>query len=175
MLRACKLLVAVILLGSCYTQFKATKQVGKALARYPQIVAKIALDSFPCNVIRIDTFISVRDSIIECIPIENFTTMVDTLPPTLYPTLYPKINKYGMAKVKTFYITRTVESTAKLVIIKASLDSAHNAICELQKVNDELTGKVERKNKVIYWLIALLVLLTIPLVIRIFKMLSINI
>jgi hypothetical protein len=55
------------------------------------------------------------------------------------------------------------------------LDSAHNAICELQKVNDELTGKVGRKNKVIYWLIALLVLLTIPLVIRIFKMLSINI
>ena len=174
MLRACKLLVAVILLGSCYTQFKATKQVGKALARYPQIVAKIALDSFPCNVIRIDTFISVRDSIIECIPIENFTTMVDTLPPTLYPTLYPKINKYGMAKVKTFYITRTVESTAKLVIIKASLDSAHNAICELQKSNDELIGKVGRKNKAIYWLIAFLVGLSIPYLFRIFKTLIIK-
>ena len=175
MLKVFRLLVAVLLLGGCYTQFKATKQVGKALAHYPELVARIALDSFPCDVIRIDTFISVRDSIIECIPIENFTTMVDTLPPTLYPTLYPKINKYGIAKVKTFYITRTVESTAKLVIINVRLDSAHNAICELQKSNDELTGKVERKNKVIYWLIALLVLLTIPLVIRIFKMLSINI
>jgi hypothetical protein len=68
-----------------------------------------------------------------------------------------------------------VESTAKLVIQKVSLDSSNNAIRELQKVNDELTGKVGRKNKVIYWLIGLLILLTIPLVIRIFKMLSINI
>jgi type IV secretory pathway component VirB8 len=48
-------------------------------------------------------------------------------------------------------------------------------IRELQKSKDELSGKVERKNKVIWWLIGLLLLLSIPLVIRIFKMLSINI
>ena len=167
MLKVFRLLVAVLLLGGCYTQFKATKQVDKALAHYPQIVARIALDSFPCNVIRIDTVISVIDTIVESYPVENFTTILDTI--LLTKKVYVKL------PYKTIYITKVVESTAKLVIIKASLDSAQNAICELQKVNDELTGKVERKNKVIYWLIALLVLLTIPLVIRIFKMLSINI
>ena len=169
MLKVFRLLVAVLLLGGCYTQFKAVKQVDKALAHYPELVAKIALDSFPCNVIRIDTVISVIDTIVESYPIENFTTLsqIDTILVT--KKVYVKL------PYKTIYITKVVESTAKLVIIKASLDSAHNAICELQKSNDELTGKVERKNKVIYWLIALLVLLTIPLVIRIFKMLSINI
>lgn len=167
MLKVFRLLVAVLLLGGCYTQFKATKQVGKALAHYPQIVAKIALDSFPCDVIRIDTVIYEIDTIVESYPIENFTTILDTV--LITKKVYVKL------PYKTIYITKVVESTAKLVIINVRLDSAQNAICELQKSNDELTGKVERKNKVIYWLIALLVLLTIPLVIRIFKMLSINI
>jgi hypothetical protein len=169
MLKVYSIIVAAFLLGGCYTQFKATKQVDKALAHYPQIVARIALDSFPCNVIRIDTNIVVSDTIVESYPIENFTTLsqIDTI----------IVTKKVFVKLpyKTIYITKVVESTAKLVIINVRLDSAHNAICELQKVNDELTGKVGRKNKVIYWLIALLVLLTIPLVIRIFKMLSINI
>jgi hypothetical protein len=167
MLRVFSWFVVVSLLGGCYTQFKATKQVGKALAHYPQIVARIALDSFPCDVIRIDTIISVRDTIIECIPVENFTTLSQI--DTIYGTKFIKL------PIKTTYITRIVESTAKLTIINAQLDSVNNVIRELQKSKDELSGKVERKNKVIWWLIGLLLLLSIPLVIRIFKMLSINI
>lgn len=167
MLKVFRLLVAVILLGGCYTQFKAVKQVDKALAHYPQVVAKIALDSFPCDIIRIDTFITVKDSIVECLPIENFTTLIDTISVT--KKVFVKL------PIKTTYITKVVESTAKLVILKASLDSSNNIIYKLQKSNNELSNKVERKNKVIYWLIGLLILLTIPLVIRIFKMLSINI
>jgi len=169
MLRVFSWFVVVSLLGGCYTQFKATKQVGKALAHYPQIVARIALDSFPCNVIRIDTIITVRDSIVECEPVENFTTL------SQIDTIYGTKKVFVKLPIKTTYITRIVESTAKLVIINAQLDSVNNVIRELQKSKDELTGKVERKNKVIWWLIGLLLLLSIPLVIRIFKMLSINI
>jgi hypothetical protein len=169
MLKVFKLLVAVILLGGCYTQFKAVKQVDKALAHYPQIVARIALDSFPCDVIRIDTIITVKDSIVECLPVENFTTL------SQIDTIYGTKKVYVKLPYKTIYITKVVESTAKLVIMKVSLDSSNNAICELQKVNDELTGKVTRKNKVIYWLIAFLVGLSIPYLIRIFKMLTIKI
>ncbi len=169
MLRVFSLLVAVSLLGGCYTQSRAVKQVNKALGSYPQIVAKIALDSFPCNVIRIDTIISVRDSIIECIPVENFTTL------SRIDTIFGTKKVFIKLPIKTTYITRIVESTAKLTIINAQLDSVNNVIRELQKSKDELSGKVERKNKVIWWLIGLLLLLSIPLVIRIFKMLSINI
>jgi hypothetical protein len=169
MLRVFSWLVAVSLLGGCYTQSKAVKQVNKALGSYPQIVAKIALDSFPCDVIRIDTIISVSDTIVEYQPIENFTTLsqIDTIIET--KKVYVKL------PYKTIYITKVVESTAKLTIINAQLDSVNNVIRELQKSKDELSGKVERKNKVIWWLIGLLLLLSIPLVIRIFKMLSINI
>ena len=163
MLRACKLLVAVILLGGCYTQFKAVKQVDKALARYPQIVAKIALDSFPCDVIRIDTNIVVSDTIVEYQPIENYTSVLH------FDTVLITKKVYVKLPYKTIYITKVVESTAKLVIMKASLDSSNNAIRELQKVNDELTGKVARKNKVIYWLIAFIVGLSLPYLIRIVR------
>jgi hypothetical protein len=171
MLRVFSWLVAVILLGGCYTQSKAVKQVNKALGSYPQIVARIALDSFPCDVIRIDTIISVKDTIVECQPIE--TTIETTV--SQIDTINGTKKVFIKLPIKTTYITRIVESTAKLVIIKASLDSVNNVIRELQKSNDELSGKVERKNKVIWWLIGLLLLLSIPLVIRIFKMLSINI
>lgn len=165
MLRVFSWFVVVSLLGGCYTQFKATKQVGKALAHYPQIVARIALDSFPCDVIRIDTVIYERDTIVEYIAIENTSSQIDTI----FGTKFVKL------PIRTTYITKVVESTAKLTIINAQLDSVNNVIRELQKSNDELSGKVERKNKVIWWLIGLLLLLSIPLVIRIFKMLSINI
>lgn len=165
MLRVFSWFVAFLLLGGCYSQFKATKQVGKALANYPQIVAKIALDSFPCDVIRIDTVIYERDTIVESYPIE--TTLVDTF--VITKKLYVKL------PYKTVYITKVVESTAKLTIVNARIDSANFVICELQKSNAELTKKVASKNKAIWWFIALVVGLLLPYVIHIFKLLNIKI
>jgi hypothetical protein len=165
MLRAFSWFVVVSLLGGCYTQFKATKQVGKALASYPQIVARIALDSFPCDVIRIDTVIYERDTIVESYPVE--TTLVDTF--VITKKLYVKL------PYKTIYITKVVESTAKLTIINAQLDSVNNAICELQKSKDEIINKVGRKNNTIYWLLAFIFALSIPYVIRILNLLTIKI
>ena len=164
MLRAFSWLVAFLLLGGCYTQFKAVKQVDKALAHYPQIVAKIAQDSFPCNVIRIDTNI----------PVSNYDTTLlldcpvrDTVLNSVHDTVSKKV--YVKLPYKTVYVTKVLESTARLVIIRATLDSLNNSISELQKKNDSLVEKVGRKNKAIYWLIAFLVGISIPYIIRIFK------
>jgi PBP1b-binding outer membrane lipoprotein LpoB len=169
MLKAFSWLVAILLLGGCYSQYKATKQVSKALANYPQIVARIALDSFPCDVIRIDTIITVRDSIVECLPIENFTTL------SQIDTIYGTKKVFVRLPIKTSYITRIVESTAKLTIINVQLDSVNNVIRELQKSNDELSKKIANKNKAIWWFIALVVGLLLPYVIHIFKLLNIKI
>jgi hypothetical protein len=161
MLRGFSILIAALLLGGCYSPYKAAKQVNKALYSYPQIVAKIALDSFPCDVIRIDTIISVRDSIVECSPIENFSTLMQS--DTVIKKIFVKL------PVKTMYITKTVESTAKLTIINASLDSITKVTTSVKKTNEHLTSKISRKNKVIFWLIVLLFGASIPFIIRVVR------
>jgi PBP1b-binding outer membrane lipoprotein LpoB len=162
MLRVYSLIVAAFLLGGCYTQNKAVKQVNKALGSYPEIVARIALDSFPCNVIKSDTTISVSNYdttlLVEC-PVRDTVLNHDTV------KLYVKLPY----KTKTVYITKFLESTAKLTIMKSSLDSLTKVTTCIKKSAEDLTSKVGRKNKVIYWLIFVLVGLSIPYVVRIVK------
>jgi len=165
MLRVYKILVVAFLLGGCYTQNKAVKQINKALGSYPEIVAKIALDSFPCNVIRIDTNIVVQDTIIETIYPHFDTSEIDTV--IVEKKVYVKL------PYKTVYITKSIESTAKLTILNARFDSLTKVTTSIQKSNEDLTSKVGRKNKVIYWLIALLIGFSIPYLIKLIKILDI--
>jgi hypothetical protein len=167
MLRVYSILVAAFLLGGCYTQNKAVKQVNKALGSYPEIVAKIALDSFPCNVIKVDTIITHFDTTIEVI-YPHFDTSLSQI-----DTIYGTKKVYVKLPYKTVYITKSVESTAKLTILNASLDSLLKVTTSVQKSNEDLTSKVGRKNKVIYWLIALLIGFSIPYLIKFIKILDI--
>jgi PBP1b-binding outer membrane lipoprotein LpoB len=167
MLRVYSILVAAFLLGGCYTQNKAVKQVNKALGIYPEIVARIALDSFPCNVIKVDTIITHFDTTIEVI-YPHFDTSLSQI-----DTIYGTKKVYVKLPYKTVYITKSVESTAKLTILNASLDSLLKVTTSVQKSNEDLTSKVGRKNKVIYWLIALLIGFSIPYLIKFIKILDI--
>jgi hypothetical protein len=165
MLRVYRILVAAFLLGGCYTQNKAVKQVNKALGSYPEIVARIALDSFPCNVIKVDTIITHFDTTIEVIYPRFDTTLIQK------DTIF--VTKKLYVKLPYKIITKTVESTAKLTILNASLDSLLKVTTNIQKSNEELISKVGRKNKVIYWLIALLIGFSIPYLIKLIKILDI--
>jgi PBP1b-binding outer membrane lipoprotein LpoB len=165
MLRVYSIIVTAFLLGGCYTQNKAVKQVNKALGSYPEIVAKIALDSFPCNVIKVDTIITHFDTTIEVI-YPHFDTSLSQI-----DTIYGTKKVYVKIPYKTVYITKSVESTAKLTILNASLDSLLKVTTNIQKSNEYLTSKVGRKNKVIYWLIALLIGFSIPYLIKLIKIL----
>jgi PBP1b-binding outer membrane lipoprotein LpoB len=163
MLKVYSLLVAAFLLGGCYTQNKAVKQVNKALGSYPEIVARIALDSFPCNVIKVDTIITHFDTTIEVI-YPHFDTSLSQI-----DTIYGTKKVYVKLPYKTVYITKSVESTAKLTILNASLDSLLKVTTNIQKSNEDLISKVGRKNKVIYWLIFFIVGLSVPYCFRIVK------
>jgi hypothetical protein len=165
MLRGYKILVAAFLLGGCYTQNKAVKQVNKALGSYPEIVAKIALDSFPCNVVKVDTIITYFDTTIEVIYPHFDTSVINTV--IVEKKVYVKL------PYKTVYITKSIESTAKLTILNARFDSLTKVTTSIQKSNEDLTSKVGRKNKVIYWLIALLIGFSIPYLIKLIKILDI--
>ena len=115
------------ILSSCYTLNKAKQQVDRAMASYPELVATIAQDSFPCNTIRIDTLMSVYDTtmLIDCPDLpKTDLSRIDTF-------LHTK-KKLFKLPVKTVFITKTVESTARLVLMNVQLDSAHNLIRELQ-------------------------------------------
>jgi PBP1b-binding outer membrane lipoprotein LpoB len=161
MLRVYRILVAAFLLGGCYTSNKAVKQVNKALGSYPEIVARIALDSFPCNVIKVDTIITHFDTTIEVI-YPHFDTSLSQI-----DTIYGTKKVYVKLPYKT--ITKSVESTAKLTILNASLDSLLKVTTNIKKSNEDLTSKVGRKNKVIYWLIFFIVWLSVPYCFRIVK------
>ena len=167
MSRVYKILVAAFLLGGCYTQNKAVKQVNKALGSYPEIVARIALDSFPCNVIKVDTIITHFDTSIQVI-YPHFDTSLSQI-----DTIYGTKKVYVKLPVKTVYITKSIESTAKLTILNARFDSLTKVTTSIQKSNEDLTSKVGRKNKVIYWLIALLIGFSIPYLIKLIKILDI--
>jgi PBP1b-binding outer membrane lipoprotein LpoB len=167
MLRVYRILVAAFLLGGCYTQNKAVKQVNKALGSYPEIVAKIALDSFPCNVIKVDTIITHFDTTIEVI-YPHFDTTLSRI-----DTIYGTKKVYVKLPYKTVYITKSIESTAKLTILNARFDSLTKVTTSVQKSNEDLTSKVGRKNKVIYWLIAFLIGLSVPYLIKLIKILDI--
>jgi hypothetical protein len=167
MLRVYRILVAAFLLGGCYTQNKAVKQVNKALGSYPEIVAKIALDSFPCNVIKVDTIITHFDTTIEVI-YPHFDTILSQI-----DTIYGTKKVYVKLPYKTIYITKSIESTAKLTILNARFDSLTKVTTSIQKSNEDLTSKVGRKNKVIYWLIAFLIGLSVPYLIKLIKILDI--
>jgi hypothetical protein len=167
MLKGYSLLVAAFLLGGCYTQNKAVKQVNKALGSYPEIVAKIALDSFPCNVIKVDTIITHFDTTIEVI-YPHFDTTLSRI-----DTIYGTKKVYVKLPYKTVYITKSIESTAKLTILNARFDSLTKVTTLIQKSNEDLTSKVGRKNKVIYWLIAFLIGLSVPYLIKLIKILDI--
>ena len=167
MLRVYKILVAAFLLGGCYTQNKAVKQVNKALGSYPEIVDKIALDSFPCNVIKVDTIITHFDTTIEVI-YPHFDTTLSQI-----DTIYGTKKVYVKLPYKTIYVTKSIESTAKLTILNARFDSLTKVTTSIQKSNEELISKVGRKNKVIYWLIAFLVGLSVPYLIKLIKILDI--
>ena len=167
MLKVYSIIVAAFLLGGCYTSNKAVKQVNKALGSYPEIVAKIALDSFPCNVIKVDTIITHFDTTIEVIYPHFDTTLL------LKDSIYVTKKVYVKLPYKTVYITKSIESTAKLTILNARFDSLTKVTTSVQKSNEDLTSKVGRKNKVIYWLIAFFVGMSIPYLIRFIKILDI--
>lgn len=80
---------------------------------------------------------------------------------------------YVKLPYKTIYITKSIESTAKLTILNARFDSLTKVTTSIQKSNQELISKVGRKNKVIYWLIAFLVGLSVPYLIKLIKILDI--
>lgn len=119
-------LCALLVLSGCYTQRKAERQLVKAQARYPQIVAKDCGNWYPpkemtvtqteyrqgATVYHTDTLTIDCDSVVKNGKSNNVVSM--PCPPQ-------------SERVDTFYTSRvtTVENTAGITALQQSYDAAH--------------------------------------------------
>ena len=110
----------VIVLASCYTNYRATKDIYKAYNRYPNIVAKIARDSFPCFTLKADTVVNMTDTIInvDC-PTPAYKHYYDTVHLFSLPAFY----KVPLTlPFRTVTITDHIEDSAKIKLMQGATD-----------------------------------------------------
>ena len=154
------LLIALLLCG-CYTQKKATEQVNRANDKFPGVVAKLALDKYPCSeVLKPDTAVIWKDTtiLVDC---------PDTASNPFQVVRYDTVNKVvtlpgRTIKVpvtipaKTVYIDRWYEDSAKLKLAAIERD-------KLVKENEKQKKTIQDKEKTIRKLTKAVVGLSIPL------------
>lgn len=145
----------LLLLISCYSEKKATKQVNKAIEKKPVLAAELFRKKFPCEsidtVVRIDTAWDYVE--FEC-PDKPIVTKTDTI--LLQKNIVQKqyipgksIVIAGKTEVKT--ITIKVKDSAEIFLL-------NNKINEFANRELKLKRKIENKNKLIWWLIIILLI-----------------
>lgn len=116
-----KYLIPLLLLTSCYTQHKATVQVAKADAVYPEVTAKLCADKFK--------------------PDTSFRVEIRTETDTVFDT-QTEIQMFN----DTVYLTctRTVTNTVYRDSIRTIVDNASAKLLEAQR--DNWQGKYVQAN-----------------------------
>lgn len=158
----------IMLFSSCYTSQKATQQVNKANDKFPEIVAKMARDKYPCtDLLKPDTSVIYQDSLvyIDCPDsITNGKDYTDGKVIIKYDTINNVITRTVKVPVtvqsQTKYITKWFEDSSKLFILNQSNQVLQKNNDNLQSDKDKLTKKVANKNKELWiWRIIALALI----------------
>jgi len=156
-----KYLLPIVLLSSCYTAQKATQQVNKADAKYPEIVAKLARDKYPCtDLLKPDTATIYRDSLVfidcpEVVPNDYTIGKTDTI--RINGVIYRTVKIPVNMPVKTVYVTKWYEDSAKLKLSAIDLQTQIKQVQKLQGENDTLAGKLKTRTKLM-WLFVIIAL-----------------
>ena len=151
------LFVCCIVAAGCYTPKKADKQLAKAINEYPEKVAKVCKDEFPCKAGKTDTLEKVYYDLIEVecpdYPIPTTDTIRDTI-----QTQRTKIVKVQVP-AKEIVIT-------KYIIDSALVKVYQNQYEKVVKEADEWKYKVKSKMNWIWALLAVVILLSCWLIIK---------
>ncbi len=139
---------AAVMLSGCYTADKATKQVNKADSKYPEVVAKLARDKYPCTeILKGDTAIIFKDTTI-------FIDCPDTIKGNDYEVIkFDTINKVVTKTIRvpvrvqlpSQIVTRWYEDSAKLKIAAIAEIRLNKAIENLTADNTKLQKKATRR------------------------------
>lgn len=139
-----------MLFASCYTPNKAIKDARKALDKHPAHVLPIFRNAFPCIVTASDTIYQVHDTIIE-IPCPT-ETKVDAIKGVIVQTKYIKVPV--RVQLPGRIITKYIEDSSKLKELGLQLNQYKQVLLDKDKRIEKLENKIERRNKLIWWLIA---------------------
>jgi len=142
-------LFILMLFASCYTPNKAIKDARKALDRHPAHVLPIFRNQFPCIVTGADTIYQKHDTIIE-IPCPT-EVKVDTIKGVIVQTKVIKVPV--RVQVPEKIITIYLEDSSKLKELGLQINEYKQALIDKDKRIDKFENKVERRNKLIWWLI----------------------
>lgn len=155
-------ILTVLLFIGCYTEQKATDAVNKADVKFPQVVAKLARDKYPCtDLLKPDTATAIitKDSLIyvdcpELVPgdyVPPIGYKIDTIKvhDSIYKLVRVPINLPVKVEIQT--ITKWFEDSSKIKLY--AIDNA-----KLQTTNSTLTGKLKSRTNMM-WLFLLTTLL----------------
>lgn len=161
------LLIGIVIMcfSKCYTADKAQQQVNKADAKFPEIVAKLARDKYPCtDLLKPDTVVTYEDSLIfiEC-PDSNYA-------PGDYATVRTDtIHVAGESRtvrvpvkilVPSKVINNWFEDSAKIKLLMVEVARLNEANMELTNTVKKQDIKIANKNKENWiWRIIALVLI----------------
>ena len=140
----------LMLFASCYTPNKAIKDARKALDKHPGWVLPIFRNQFPCIVKDADTIYQVHDTIIE-IPCPN-EVKIDTIKGVIVQTKIVKVPV--RVQLPGRIITKYIEDSSKLKELGLQINEYKQALIDKDKRIEKLENKIERRNKLIWWLIA---------------------
>ena len=140
-------LIILLLLTGCYNAKKAQKHVNKALLEYPDKVATIARDAFPCITTASDT-VTVTDTLldfIDCPEAPGPEYVRDTVVISGVKTVTVKVP--GKTQVKTVTVTQRIEDSAKIKLLNSAIAARDATISDQGATIKKQDKKISRKNK----------------------------
>lgn len=144
----------IMCFSRCYNSQKAAQQVTKANDKFPEIVAQIARDKYPCtDLLKPDTSTVLKDTIVyidcpdnknpyEVVKYDTVNNVVTKIVPITKTTKVPVT-----LPVKTEYITKWFEDSAKLKIASVNAEKQQKSIEKLQASNDKLSKQSAHRGK----------------------------
>jgi hypothetical protein len=152
-------MIIAVLLNSCYTPFKAQKDINKAYNHHPDVVAKFAQKEFPCIETSENIIHDTSYDFIEILCPNDTTKVFDTV--ILTKIVKQKVNGTKIVKIpsETITIYRFIKDSAELKISEMRLQACSENGHKLQKNCD--------KNKEwIKWLLVIIAVLCLSHVLR---------
>lgn len=171
----------IMCFSSCYTEKKAQEQVNKANDKYPEVVAKLARDIYPCSEILLpDTITAVHDTIVY---IECPEDPLGYKPTTRQPNDYLKgpmdtVHIRGAIRtvrvpvtlpVQVQYITKWYEDSAKLKLGALQVQKLQDQLNKAEQDLTSMTGKRNWFRKYFFIESGILLLLLLLAIWRIYK------